>query len=264
MSTINSLNYDITFIDTISSLAGISPLTTKSVIISKDSETNKLFITSNTNDQSVYYTVAADASKFDFKGSKFAILSFDQFTKYFSSCCVPSKDGAGSPVLETENDDGDEPVTVIIKQPLINAKVTHTLAAVDCLIKPALYNPDDDTYASIDVINESAKFNLTNEQLSYLQKMIGVVGATNVKFSVDNAICTVTLFNPKTSDVFSQSYAVTIDNDPSKFELSIPASNFAMLPRSDYNLTIDREGMLHFAQTRNDGIDVNLYLLTIE
>ncbi len=167
------------------------------------------------------------------------------------------------PVLETVNDDDNEPVTVVIKQPLINAKVSHTLGATDCMIKPALYNEEEDSFFTIEVNNESAKFKLSAEQLSYLQKMIGTVGATNIKFNVDNGVCTITLYNPKSSDVFSQNYVVECDNEAEQFELSISTTSFGLLPTSEYNIIIDKEGMLHFAQCRQDGIDVNVYLMTL-
>ena len=78
----------------------------------------------------VYYTVKADVDAFNFSGTKFTILSYAQFKKCFSSCQLPSKDGSGNPILETINSDEDkEPVSVVIKQPAINAKVEHTLAS---------------------------------------------------------------------------------------------------------------------------------------
>ena len=93
----------------------------------------------------VYYTVKADVDAFNFSGTKFTILSYAQFKKCFSSCQLPSKDGSGNPILETINSDEDkEPVSVVIKQPAINAKVEHTLASVDCIMKPVLYDIDND------------------------------------------------------------------------------------------------------------------------
>ena len=150
----------------------------------------------------------------------------------------------------------------MIEQPLLNAKLSHTLAMTDCMIKPSLYDEANDSFFTIEVNNESAKFALSAEQMNYLQKMIGTIGATNIKFKVDNGICTITLYNPKTSDVFSQSYAVTCD-PAEQFEVSIAVSSFGLLPTAGYNITIDKEGMLHFAQDRTDDISVNLYIMTL-
>lgn len=210
----------------------------------------------------VYYTVKADASAFDFTGTKFGILSYAQFKKCFSSCQLSSKDGSGNPILETINSEEDnEPVSVVIKQPAINAKVEHTLAIVDCIMKPDLYDAEKDSFYDIGVTEESAKFTLTVEQLNYIQKMVGIVGATNIKFAVNAGLCTITAFNPKTSDIFSQTYSVaSIANAPA-FNITISAARLALLPSSEYNVTIDKEGMIHFAETRDDGIDVNVYIL---
>ena len=210
----------------------------------------------------VYYTVKTDASAFNFTGTKFAILSYAQFKKCFSSCQLASKDGSGNPILETVNSDEDgEPVSVVIKQPALNVTVEHTLAAVDCILKPGLYDSTNDTFYDIGVNEESAKFALTNEQLNYIQKMIGVVGATNVKFTVNAGLCTITAFNPKTSDVFSQTYSVTSDPAAPIFNVTISAAKLALLPSSEYNVVIDKDGMIHFAEKRSDAIDVNIYIL---
>lgn len=166
------------------------------------------------------------------------------------------------PILKTVNDDEGEPVTVKVEQPLLNAKLSHTLAMTDCMIKPSLYDEANDSFFAIDVNNESAKFALSSEQMNYLQKMIGTIGATNIKFKVDNGICTITLYNPKTSDVFFQSYAVTCD-PAEQFEVSIAVASFGLLPTASYNITIDKEGILHFAQDRADDISVNLYIMTL-
>ena len=256
----HKLSYNIDFIDTLSTLAHISPQSNQQVLIAKTDD--KLFVTSNTSDKGVYYTVKADQDAFNFEGTKFTILSYAQFKKCFSSCQLPSKDNSGDPILETINSDEDkEPVTVVIKQPAINVKVEHTLAAVDCIMKPDLYNIEEDKFYDIGVTEESAKFALTNEQLNYIQKMIGVVGATNIKFTVNNGMCEITAFNPKTSDVFSQNYSVTSLPNMPAFNITISATKLALLPSGEYAVTIDKEGMLHFAQTRTDNIDVNIYIL---
>lgn len=128
-------------------------------------------------------------------------------------------------------------------------------------MKPGLYDAENDTFYDIGVTEETAKFALTVEQLSYIQKMVGIVGATNIKFVVNSGMCTITAFNPKTSDVFSQTYSVTCDEKTPAFNIVISAAKLALLPSSEYNVVIDKEGMIHFAEVRKDGIDVNVYIL---
>lgn len=250
----HDLTYDINFIDVLSSLQNINP----QILVNKNDD--KLYVTSNTADTKVYYTVTADAEKFNFTGSKFAILNYIKFKQYFTACQVSDK--TKLPILETINDDeADEPATVVIKQPVINAEIKHSLAEVDGIIRPALYNADEDSYYEIGVNEASAEMVLTAEQLNYLQKMVGNVGATSIKFSVNNGICNITLFNPKTSDMFSQSYAVKTKDDVA-FDAIISEKALALLPSSNYNVTIDKDGMIQFSEDRTDGINVNLYLMT--
>lgn len=261
----HNLTYNLDFIDTLSTLAHISPMSNQQVLITKRKDKSgdeKLFVTSNTSDKGVYYTVKTDANAFNFEGSKFAILSYAQFKKCFSSCQLVSKDGTGNPVLETKNSEEDgEPVSVVIKQSAINVVVEHTLASVDCILKPGLYNAEEDTFYDIGVTEESAKFALTNEQLHYIQKMAATVGATNIKFTVNAGLCTITAYNSKTADIFSQTYSVTSDPNAPTFTVNISSTKLALLPSSEYNVIIDKEGMIHFAENRTDGIDVNLYIL---
>ncbi len=48
MSKTNALNYDINFVETLSTLAAISPNQSKGVIVAKTENSSKLFVTSNT------------------------------------------------------------------------------------------------------------------------------------------------------------------------------------------------------------------------
>lgn len=252
----NSLSYDISFIDVLSSVAAINP----QVLINKDNQKQSLYVTSNTRDTKVYYTISAPAEKFNFSGTKFPIMIYQKFKQYFSACQISDK--TKLPVMETINDDTDgEPVTVVVKQPVINTEIKHNLGIVDAIIKPALYDSENDSYFDIGVNEESAKFALSVEQLRYIQGMVGTVGATNIKFAVSNGICTITLFNPKTSDVCSQSYSVETLPNGQDFDITISASSLAFLPMSKYNVIIDKDGMIHFAEDRADDIKVNLYLM---
>lgn len=49
----NTLTYDLNFVDTLSTLAHISPMSNQQVLITKqkDKQSEKLFVTSNTSDK---------------------------------------------------------------------------------------------------------------------------------------------------------------------------------------------------------------------
>lgn len=251
----NPLQYDVNFIDVLSSLAPIN----QQVIVHKDEAKNLLHVTGNTGNTKVYYTVDANASKFDFTGKHFAILLYSKFKQYFSACQVSDK--TKIPILETTNDEDGEPISVIIKQPAIGAKIQHTLASIDGIIKPALYDAENDTFLEIGVNEESAKFELAADQLKYIKSMSGTIGATNVRFHVNQGICDITLFNPKTSDIFTQSYPVTCAAGANNFELQITSDVLELLPSSKYDLTLDKDGLFHFHEVREDAIEVNLYVM---
>jgi len=45
------------------------------------------------------------------------------------------------------------------------------------------------------------------------------------------------------------------------YEIEVDESQFTV--RKPSNITIDKEGILHFAQDRTDDISVNLYIMTL-
>lgn len=64
----HALSYNIDFIETLSTLAHISSQSNQQVLIAKND--NKLFVTNNTSDKGVYYTVKADQDAFNFERIK--------------------------------------------------------------------------------------------------------------------------------------------------------------------------------------------------
>jgi len=188
-------------------------------------------------------------------------LNYPTFRKYFDSCRVSDK--TKLPTLETKNTEDGEPYSVIIKQPLLNVTLNHTLASVDGMILPQAYDADKDEIYKMSVENESAKGVMTAEQLKYIRSMIGTIGAAQLSFSVNNGICVMHLFNSKSSDSFDQTCVVTSDAKTSGFTLTITADSFMLLPLSKYNFILDADGLIQFNEVREDNIEVTVCIATI-
>ena len=140
---------------------------------------------------------------------------------------------------------------IFIKNNTIASEIRHHLASIDTVEKPC--------FNEVDAGNIDAAFALSDAQISNLKKMISMVEADSIKFSVNGSIVKVTLFNKLTADVFTQDYnldaaAVTA------FDLTTPASGFELLPVAGYKVSINKDGLLHLHQDRDDGIELNLYI----
>lgn len=242
------LNYDLTFIDTISSLAPINEqLIFKKV--AKEDGTKVISLKANNPSRTVLYTLEAPEAAFNFEGDSLAMLKYNKFKSYFQTYCTKNEDE--KPVLTTEQDELNQPRFLYIKSAVIDSQIKHHLANEDTIEKPC--------FNSIDAGSADTDFTLTSDQFTQIKKMISMVGADSVKFAVNGNVVTVTLFNTKSSDVFTQAYTADVDADE-PFAVTTPASGFSIIPDADYRITIDKEGLVVLHQEREDNIKLTLYV----
>ena len=240
-----TVNYEMTFIDTVSSLAPINP----QLIFTNSEDKKTVSIKANNSSRTVLYTLDAPSSMFNFTGNSMAMINYNKFKQYFGTYCT--KNAEDKPELSTEQDDLGQPRFIFIKNNTIASEIRHHLASIDTVEKPC--------FNEVDAGNIDAAFALSDAQISNLKKMISMVEADSIKFSVNGSIVKVTLFNKLTADVFTQDYnldaaAVTA------FDLTTPASGFELLPVAGYKVSINKDGLLHLHQDRDDGIELNLYI----
>lgn len=239
----NALTYDPAFIETIASLVGIND----QVHISKsDTGVN---IKNNDEAEVIMYEINAPSSMCDFVGDSLSFIRFNKFVQYYNNYCSKDK----TPILETDNDkQTKEAIYIHIKSPVIASEIKHKLTSADLITKSCFEE-------GIDAGDKDADVDFTEAQFAQIKKMISLVDATNISFSVNQDICRIKLFNPKSPDVFEQDYVMNNTCD-SAFSVTLPINGFIRIPNAAYNMGIDEEGMLHLHQTRDDKLDLDIYL----
>lgn len=248
----STLNYDLNFIDCVSSL---SPITSQLIFRKEtveDSQDKKITIKANDVTRSLLYTLEAPEKYFNFDGNVFALLDYNKFASYFNT--FRPKDVEKSPLLSTEPDADGEPHNVFINSQVSPAEIKQTLANIDVISKPIFEN--------IDAGSNDADFTFSESQFAELKKMVGMIGADSATYKVEGDIVTITLFSKMSADTFVQQYKMNKAAE-SPFSLTTTAKALTLIPDGGYHVTIDKEGLVTYNQERGDDIKLSLYICEI-
>lgn len=247
-----TLNYNLNFIDCISTLSPITPQLIFKKVADVESGENIISIKANDVTRSLLYTLEAPESYFNFAGENFALLDYNKFASYFNT--FRPKDASKAPLLSTEPDKDGEPHNVFINSQVSPAEIKQTLANIDVISKPIFDN--------ISAGADDADFNFSDSQFAELKKMVGMIGADSATYKVDGDIVTVTLFSKLSADRFVQQYKANKTAEDS-FELTTTAKALTLIPDGGYHITIDKDGLVVFNQERKDDIKLSLYICEI-
>ena len=242
-----TLNYELNFIDCISTLAPIMPQ-----LIFKNDGTDaekKVVVKANDITRSLLYVLEAPKNYFDFAGNNFALLDYNKFASYFNT--FRPKDASKAPKLSVEADEFGEPHNVYINSQVSPAEIKQTLANTDVISKPIFENISDG--------NADVDFNLSDFEFSELKKMVGMIGADTANINANGDVVTITLSSKLSDDRFVQQYKTNATVAES-FNLNIPAKNITLIPDGAYKITVDKEGLAVFHQDRTDEIKLTLYI----
>lgn len=241
------LNYDLRFIDTVSTLSHITP----QLIFKKSGEPGNKTIEIKANDisRSLLYTMSAPESYFNFDGTDFALIDYNKFNSYFNTFRPKEVDKA--PLLMTEPDEHGEPRFVFINSQITTAEIKQTLANIDVISKPIFetINPGD-----VDI-----DFDFTEDQFAEIRKMVSMTDADSAKFTINGDMVTLCLFSSRSADTFVRNYKANITAKKS-FAIVCPSTAISQIPFGAYNITIDAEGLVVFNQKREDEIVLTLYV----
>jgi hypothetical protein len=243
-----AMNYELNFIDCISTLSPIMPqLIFKNT--TEEDGTKKVVVKANDVTRSLLYVLEAPQSYFNFTGNNFALLDYNKFAAYFNT--FRPKDAAKAPLLSVEPDTDGEPHNVFINSQISPAEIKQTLANIDVISKP-IFDKISDGDADGDLTFDEAQF-------AELKKMVGMIGADTANIHADDDIVTITLSSKLSDDRFVQQYKAN-NNVAESFNLNIPAKNLTLIPDGAYHITVDKEGLVVFHQERKDAIKLSLYI----
>lgn len=251
---IKEMNYDTNFVSLVTELAAINP----QLIFKKSEEGEDAKVSVKAiegTDKSVCFFLDAPASAFDFKSDSLAVIDFKRFVSYYNTFNKPNKDEklADSPVLSVEynDDEATEAIVMHIKSKKGKASFRHRLANEDVIVKP--------TFSKVKFPSTDAKFSLTKNQIDELNKLISLTAADRIKWSFNGSLCTITLFNTRTSDTYENDYALSTSTE-TPFEFTTLSKGFGLLPEGSFNVEVCKNGIMDFKQDRDDKIDLQLYI----
>jgi len=248
---IKQTNYDSKFISLMTELAAINP----TLIFRKNADGDKVTVKAiEQQDKSICYILDADKAVFDFESESLAMLDFNRFISYFNTFNKANKDEnlSDTPILSVEySDDGQEARIMHINSSKQKCSFKHRLADEDAIVKPSFNRIK---FPSID-----AKLSIADEQLTNLVSMKKLTDADRIKWSFHDSVCTLTLYNTRTTDTYETDFVLDASVD-APFEFSTLAKGLPMIPDGSYKIEVSKSGIMSLTQERADGIDLVLYL----
>lgn len=247
---IKQMNYDPKYISLMTELASINP----QLIFKKVDEKVSVKAIEQT-DKSVCFFLDAPTEAFGFESDSLAVIDFKRLVSYFNTFNKENKDEALSdtPVLSVEysDDDATEAVTMHIKSSKVKAAFKHRLANEDVIVKP--------TFNKVKFPSVDAKFNLSQDNIAELNKMLSLTGADRIKWAFSGSVCTITLFNTRTNDTYENDYVLD-GSVAADFDFTTLSKGFTLLPKGSYNIEVSKSGIMSFTQERGDKLDLILYI----
>ena len=243
-NAIHDLKYEMSFIDVLSSISNIND----EVIIKKSEDKKFINIKGNDDKTHILYTIDAPVKYFNFKGDEMGIISFKKMNQYLNTYITKES----QPFIKTSQDIDGQPEYIYINSSTIQSKITHKLGFIDVMRKPC--------FKSISPGNKDTAIKLSIGQIQQLKKMTNLIEASDIKFIVNGDICNIALSNPKRYDNFEQSYPNEVEAQ-TPFKITVLPTGIELMPVANYEVNIDKEGLVHFHQIREDEMDINFYLM---
>lgn len=246
---IKQMNYDSKFIDLMTELAAINPQ-----LIFKQADGKISVKAIEKTEKSICYLLDAPKDAFSFESESLAMIDFTRFISYFNTFNKVNKDEklCDTPILSVEySDDGEEARIMHINSTKQKCSFKHRLADEDAIVKP---NFNRIKFASVD-----ASLKISDEQLANLVAMKKLTDADRIKWSFHDSVCTLTLYNTRTTDTYETDIDLTQAVE-TPFEYSTLAKGLPMIPTGSYTVEVSKTGIMSFKQERADGIDLILYL----
>jgi hypothetical protein len=222
----------------ISLLNNLSIINKKFIINKKD---NKIRVDGKNEGVTVAYTFNCDAENFDFDGEEIAFYNFSEFYDLFnvykdSSLNYDSNYG----LLEIKDNNSKSKIKYYTADPEIVPKTFDFLK-----------------FDSFDY-----KFYLNSEEFAYIRKMVGLVDAKKVKFSLKNGEFKLVLFSDEKNPTFEKTFEIEasseLDVSTDSFSLVTPPDIFLFSPKGDYEIQIRKAGVFKFGYA-HDTFDLNLF-----
>lgn len=235
----NSINYKKNVLSLVNDLSVVTP----SVIFKK--ENNQIVVRRANMAESIAYELKTKKEIFDFLGDELAFYNFPEFYQILSSFTEPNI----KQKIDNQNED-DEITTFLISKD--KSRIIYKISDISSL------RPNPSEFPSMD--DNDLNFIINGDDLKELQKMKGLINASNLKINMSDGILKLELFSNSYDNSFDKEYIIS-NSKVEKINMVISTEILSVLPKGDYNVKINTEGIITFT-LKND--DIELVIITAE
>jgi len=222
--------------ETLDLINQLSTTISNGIIITKNEDEKKMIINRTNPSESVTFFFKAPIEDFEFEGDEVAIYNFPEFFQLFSVFKEPK-----------------------IVQDLNRLTMSKGTSKIRYILSDSEALSSSPKGCNIEV-GPATKFELTEEELKNLGKMIGLVNSEKAMLHVDEKKLTLRLGN-ETHDNSYERVLDLIDDAEEEFSFEIPSEVFTVIPSGNYTVSIWQEGIVVLDYKSNN---IELKILTAE
>ena len=191
--------------------------------------------------KTIAYIYTLPKEHFDFDGENIAFYNFPEFYQLFSTMA-----NGTAPILMEQNEN-----KLILSA--TNSKINYLLSDIESIQKGP---------GNVNFSDEDLTLKLSNKDMTELKKMISLLVAENVKFSIKDKVVTVKIFNSIHDNSFEIKYTLE-ESSKVDFDITISSEVFTVIPIEDYSVKIKHEGIIKFELNKNSE-KLELYTAEVE
>lgn len=211
------------------------------ILIKTDSEDESLVkIDGKNKSTTIAYKFSTSKENFNFQGEEVGFYDFPEFYKLFKVF--------EDPKLYQEDD-----VKFVIKKnrKKIEAHIADSESISTGFSKVNFEDPD-------------LTFKLSEEDFKNIRNMIGLIGAENVTFTInDKGEVQTTLFGSDRDNSYEETFDITELTEGGEIDITISQELFLLAPLGNYTVSIKEEGIIKFSY-ENDKVDLDIFTAEIE
>jgi hypothetical protein len=215
----------------------VNSLTTINTSIIFEKENDKVLVSRTNPASSIAYQLRVPNSNFDFSGDKIAIYNYPEFYQLFSTCKVPVIDQNEKSLVISEG----------------KAKINYILSNIENLVPGA---------KAVKFTDPTVSFDLSHEEMKNIRKMISLIQAEYIKFTVKDNTIIIKLFNNSHNNSYEKELDIK-DKTKENFEMTISSEVFTIIPENQYKIDIKKEGIIRISYEK-EGTDLKIYTAEIE
>jgi len=225
------INYDKSVFNLLGELAQIN-----SAIFIQKNDDGEIYVNAVDNSESVFYNFIAKEETFEFAGDECFMANFPEFHRLVNMFDSATVDQSGDALVISQG----------------NSKIDYRLTNSKMA---------DDELSEVDFDDQTIMFKLNVEDIDNIKKMIGsVVNGPDgfALITVKDTDLTLQLGSSIHDNSYTEQYEKIENPNGDDIELKLGTDIFTIIPRGDYEVSIDPVGLFKFKLLRADA-SVDIY-----